>query len=143
MATRLLTTAKLKAITEKDVGSILNDGGGLRGRVRRNRSGEITVQFEYKYRNGKKYRTAKVEQWPKHSLAEIRANCREMKANIAKGVDPILKYVEYPLHMLVPCKEYTIWYESETGADRYRLLFVFRHCHLTIRDRRRRMQPDP
>jgi hypothetical protein len=40
MATELLTTAKLKATSDKDVGSILNDGGGLRGRVRRNRSGE-------------------------------------------------------------------------------------------------------
>ncbi len=89
MATELLTTAKLKATSDKDVGSILNDGGGLRGRVRRNRSGEISVQFEYKYRDGKKYRTAKVEQWPKHSLAEIRTICREMKANLSKGVDPI------------------------------------------------------
>jgi len=89
MATKLLTTATLKAITENDVGSILNDGGGLRGRVRRNRTGEITVQFEYKYRDGKKYRTAKVEQWPKKSLAEIRTICREMKANLSKGIDPI------------------------------------------------------
>ena len=69
MATKLLTAATLKAVSEKDVGSILNDGGGLRGRVRRNRAGEITVQFEYKYRDGKKYRTAKVEQWPNKSLA--------------------------------------------------------------------------
>ncbi|PLY12824.1 MAG: hypothetical protein C0631_15860 [Sedimenticola sp.] len=89
MATKLLTTATLKAITEKDVDSILNDGGGLRGRVRKNRAGEITIQFEYKYREGKKYRTAKVEQWPKKSLAEIRAICREMKANLSKGIDPI------------------------------------------------------
>ncbi len=89
MATKLLTAATLKAISEKDVGSILNDGGGLRGRVRRNRAGEITVQFEYKYRDGKKYRTAKVEQWPKKSLAEIRAICREMKTNLSKGIDPI------------------------------------------------------
>ncbi|AOV18750.1 hypothetical protein BJI67_16035 (plasmid) [Acidihalobacter aeolianus] len=89
MATKLLTAATLKAITENDVGSILNDGGGLRGRVRRNRAGKITVQFEYKYRDGKKYRTAKVEQWPKKSLAEIRAICRDMKANLSKGIDPI------------------------------------------------------
>jgi integrase len=89
MATELLTAAKLKAISEKDVGSILNDGGGLRGRVRRNRAGEITVQFEYKYRDGKKYRTTKVEQWPKRSLANIRDICREIKTNLSKGVDPI------------------------------------------------------
>lgn len=89
MPTTLLTAAALKAISENDVGSIINDGGGLRGRVRRNRAGEITVQFEYKYRDGKNYRTAKVEQWPKRSLAEIRTICREMKANLSKGVDPI------------------------------------------------------
>ena len=89
MATNLLSTAKLKAITEKDVNSILNDGGGLRGRVRRNRAGEVTVQFEYKYRDGKKYRTAKVDHWPKRSLAEIRTICQEMKANQSKGIDPI------------------------------------------------------
>lgn len=89
MATELLTTAKLKAISEKDVGSILSDGGGLRGRVRRNRAGEITIQFEYKYRDGTSYRTAKVEQWPTHSLAEIRVICRDLKANLSKGVDPI------------------------------------------------------
>ena len=89
MATKLLTAATLKAVSEKDVGLILNDGGGLRGRVRRNRAGEITVQFEYKYRDGKKYRTAKAEQWPKKSLAEIRAICRDMKSDLSKGIDPI------------------------------------------------------
>ena len=89
MASELLTTAKLKAVSEQHVGTILTDGGGLRGRVRRTRAGEITIQFEYKYRNGKQYRTAKVEQWPGHSLAEIRSICREMKANLSKGIDPI------------------------------------------------------
>jgi len=89
VTTKQLTTAKLKAISENDIGSILNDGGSLRGRVRRNRSGKITVQFEYKYRSGKKHRTAKVEQWPKYSLAEIRSIYREMKTLLSKGIDPI------------------------------------------------------
>ncbi|MFQ5643854.1 MAG: tyrosine-type recombinase/integrase [Thiogranum sp.] len=89
MATGLLTAAGLKAVSDKDVGTILNDGGGLRGRVRRNRAGEITVQFEYKYRDGAKSRTAKVEQWPKKSLAEIRKLCRDMKTALANGLDPI------------------------------------------------------
>jgi len=39
MPESLLTTAALKAVSTKDVGSILNDGGGLRGRVRKNRAG--------------------------------------------------------------------------------------------------------
>jgi len=89
MATEQLTTAKLKAIAEKDVGSILTDGGGLRGRVRKDRAGKITIQFEYKYRSGKKSRTAKVEQWPNKSLAEIRAIHREIKTGLSKGIDPI------------------------------------------------------
>ncbi len=89
MATDLLTTAKLKSVTEEHIGTILNDGGGLRGRVRRNRSGNITIQFEYKYRDGKKYRTAKVSNWPKCSLAEIRKLTRDMKTNLSKGIDPI------------------------------------------------------
>lgn len=89
MDTNQLTTVRLKAVSDDDVGSILNDGNGLRGRVRRNRAGEITVQFEYKYRDGKNFRTAKVERWPKCSLAEIRAICREMKTNLLKGIDPI------------------------------------------------------
>jgi len=89
MATEQLTTAKLKSISEKDLGTILNDGAGLRGRVRRSRSGDINIQFEYKYRDGKKYRTAKVEQWPKRSLAEIRTICRGMKTDLSKGIDPI------------------------------------------------------
>lgn len=89
MATNLLTTAKLKAVSDKDVGTILGDGGGLRGRVRRSRSGQIAIQFEYKYRDGAKYRTTKVDQWPKVSLAEIRARAREIKTNLSKGIDPI------------------------------------------------------
>ena len=89
MATEILTTIKLKSLSSKDIGSILNDGGSLRGRVRRNRGKEIYVQFEYKYRDGKKYRTAKVEQWPKHSLAEIRAICRAIKTDLSNGIDPI------------------------------------------------------
>ena len=89
MATEQLTTAKLKSMTEKDVGTILNDGGGLRGRVRKNRAGQVNVHFEYKYRDGKSSRTAKVEQWPKKSLSEIRTIFREMKTTLAKGIDPI------------------------------------------------------
>lgn len=89
MASELLTTVGLKAVSDQSVGKILNDGGGLRGRVRRNRAGEITTQFEYEYRDGKKYRTAKVDQWPHRSLAEIRSICRDMKFELAKGVDPI------------------------------------------------------
>ncbi len=89
MTTGQLTTVQLKAVTEKDVGTILNDGGGLRGRIRRDRVGNVTVQFEYKYRAGHKYRTAKVEQWPKHSLSEIRVICRKMKTDLSAGIDPI------------------------------------------------------
>jgi integrase len=89
MPVNLLTTAKLKTVAEVDAGSILNDGGGLRGRVRKDRAGNIHVQFEYKYRAGDKYRTAKVDNWPTSSLAEIRATCREMKAALARGIDPL------------------------------------------------------
>lgn len=89
MPEKLLTTAELNAVTDKDVGSILNDGGGLRGRVRKNRAGKISVHFEYKYRNGKQYRTTKVEHWPEHSLADIRNRCGEIKTGLAKGIDPI------------------------------------------------------
>lgn len=89
MAINLLTTASLKAVSDKDVGSILNDGGGLRARVRRSRSGAIAIQFEYKYRDGTKYRTTKVDQWPKNSLADIRSQCREIKSDLANGIDPI------------------------------------------------------
>lgn len=89
MATEQLTTAKLKSITEQDIGTILNDGGGLRGRVRKNRAGQIYIYFEYKYREGTKSRTAKVEHWPQKSLSEIRAVYREMKTSLVKGADPI------------------------------------------------------
>jgi len=89
MATNLLATATLKTISNKDLGKILNDGGGLRGRVRRTRAGNIVIQFEYKYRSNKKYRTAKVEQWPNVSLAEIRKMHRAMKSDLSKGIDPI------------------------------------------------------
>ena len=89
MATKPLTTLTLKALSDEDVGSILAGGGGLRGRVRRDRSGKITVQFEYKYRAGSNYRTAKVERWPDRSLAEIRAMHRAMKSGLSNGIDPI------------------------------------------------------
>ncbi|MCF6356023.1 MAG: tyrosine-type recombinase/integrase [Candidatus Polarisedimenticolaceae bacterium] len=57
--------------------------------MRKNRAGKITIQFEYKYRSGKKSRTVKVEQWPNKSLAEIRAIHREIKTDLSKGIDPI------------------------------------------------------
>ena len=88
-AADLLTTAKLKSLTIKDIGCILNDGGGLRGRVRKNRAGDVIVHFEYKYRAGKNFRTTKVEHWPRKSLAEIRVICRGVKSDLASGVDPI------------------------------------------------------
>ena len=89
MPEKLLTTATLNAVSDNDVGSILNDGGGLRGRVRKNRAGKINIHFEYKYRSGKKFRTTKVEQWPNHSLADIRAICSGIKNDLGKGIDPI------------------------------------------------------
>lgn len=89
MTEKRLKPMQLKNLGDKDVGAILNDGGGLRGRVRKNRAGEIKVHFELKYREGKKFRTAKVEAWPTKSLAEIRAICRDMKTQLAQGVDPI------------------------------------------------------
>jgi len=89
MAKEQLSTFMLKAVSEKDIGSVLNDGGGLRGRVRRNRAGMVTVQFEYKYRAGKAYRTAKVEHWPKFSLPVIRKLCQLMKTDLSNGIDPI------------------------------------------------------
>ena len=89
MTEKRLKPIQLKALGEKDVGAILNDGGGLRGRVRKNRAGEVKVHFELKYRDGQKFRTAKVEAWPTRSLADIRAICRDMKTQLAQGVDPI------------------------------------------------------
>ena len=89
MANEILTTAKLKSLNHEDVGSILNDGGGLRGRVRQTRAGDVVVQFEYKYRQGQKYRTTKVDQWPQKSLAEIRSAYREIKIGLKNGIDPI------------------------------------------------------
>jgi integrase len=89
MATDLLSSTRLKSLKEDDIGLILNDGGGLRGRVRKNRAGRLTVQFEFKYRVGSKYRTTKVAQYPDKSLAEIRVVCRAIKAGLSKGIDPI------------------------------------------------------
>lgn len=89
MGTGKLTTVKLKSIGEKDLGTILTDGGGLRGRVRKDRNGSLTIQFEYRYRTGPKYRTAKVCNWPDHSLAEIRTKCSAMKLSLSEGVDPL------------------------------------------------------
>ncbi len=89
MSTKLLTSTQLKALTETDSGKILNDGGGLRGRVRINRQGNLSVQFEYRYRAGKKSKTTKVDQWPTLSLAQIRTKCNQIKSELSQGIDPI------------------------------------------------------
>jgi integrase len=89
MASELLTTVKLKSITNKNVGEILSDGGGLRGRVRLNRKGGLYIHFEYKYRDGSKYRTAKVGNYPEQSLAEIRTAHRQLKSTQSQGIDPV------------------------------------------------------
>lgn len=89
MASEILTTLQLKSIKEDDIGRILSDGGGLRGRVRKNRKCELYILFEYKYRSGSKWRTAKVGNFPDKSLADIRAIHRQFKTELSQGVDPI------------------------------------------------------
>ena len=89
MSTKLLTNIELKSLTEDDAGKTLNDGGGLRGRIRINRQGRLTVQFEYRYRSGNKSRTIKVDNWPTCSLTQIRSQCNQIKSDLARGVDPI------------------------------------------------------
>lgn len=83
-----LTTMQLKALTLNDVGQMLQDGEGLRGRVKKDGSNSIYVYFEYRYRNGAKDGTVYVGKYPEQSLADIRAEHRRLKVELKKGFDP-------------------------------------------------------
>lgn len=83
-----LTTMKLKALTLNDVGQMLQDGEGLRGRVKNSRHNGISVYFEYRYRNGKKSHTVHVGKYPQQSLADIRVEHRRLKVEQKKGSNP-------------------------------------------------------
>jgi len=89
MASKLLTTQALKAVTLNDIGTHLNDGDSLRGIVRTNRISDVFIDFEYKYRSGNKWRTAKVGRWPEKTLSQLRVIHGSMKAERSKGIDPI------------------------------------------------------
>lgn len=90
MPSKILTHQKLKqALEEASVGKTLSDGDSLRGIVSKNRAGAIYINFQYKYRDGKKWRTSKVGHWPTSTLAQIRSIHEAMKVERSKGIDPI------------------------------------------------------
>lgn len=82
-----LTAKQLEALTADDDGKTLREDGGLVGKVRAGVRG-ITVQFRYEFKLDGTKRDHRIGTWPKKSLAGIRSERDEMKATVAKGVDP-------------------------------------------------------
>jgi hypothetical protein len=87
MANELLTTLQLKSIKADDVGRILSDGGGLRGRAWKIRRDELFIHLEYKYRSGSKWRTVKVA--PRQITGRYSSYPPSIQKSTLQGIDPI------------------------------------------------------
>lgn len=84
-----LTEKQLLALSVKDKGGKLSDGGGLTGIVSIGRDNKPTVSFTYQFRIGENRRGKRVGTWPKSGLAEIRAARNNLRSMVDKGIDPI------------------------------------------------------
>lgn len=84
-----LTIKQLEALTADNHGDVFREDGGLVAEVRAGVRG-VTVQFSYEFKLDGKRTRKRLGSWPKKSLAQIRIERDEAKANAAKGVHPTL-----------------------------------------------------
>lgn len=82
-----LTAKQLEALTSAYDGKTLREDGGLVAKVRAGVRG-VTVQFRYEFKLDGIKRDQRLGTWPKKSLAQIRVQRDEVKAIVAKGIDP-------------------------------------------------------
>jgi len=82
-----LTAKQLEALTSAYDGKTLREDGGLVAKVRAGVRG-VTVQFRYEFKLDGIKRDQRLGTWPKKSLAQIRTERDNVKAIVAKGIDP-------------------------------------------------------
>lgn len=82
-----LTVKQLEALTPTDDGKTLREEGGLTAKVRAGVRG-VTVLFRFEFKMGGTKRDQRLGSWPKRSLAQIRAERDEVRASVAKGIEP-------------------------------------------------------
>jgi len=85
----MLTVKELEALTPKDHGRSLSDGGSLTGKVYAGAAGNVSVHFRWYYKSAGKMRTIRLGTWPAMPIADIRKARNEMRVQVEKGVDPI------------------------------------------------------
>ncbi len=83
-----LTVKQLESLTASDEGRRLFDGGGLYGRVRKQKTG-IVVTFEYRFKLQGKSRASSCGKWPTTSLKGIRQTRDAKRVLVESGADPI------------------------------------------------------
>jgi integrase len=83
---KLLSEAKCKASKSKGTIYYLNDGGGLRLRVRPNGS----RHWIFRYRIGTKEKSTSLGPYPQTSLQIARVKAEESRSNVAEGYDPVV-----------------------------------------------------
>jgi integrase len=83
---RLLTEVRCKSAKPKEKIYYLNDGGGLRLRIRPNGS----RHWLYRFRISNKEKTTSLGTYPQISLQVARARADEARGNVAEGYDPVL-----------------------------------------------------
>ena len=82
------SATELKNIPQSWKGDHLNDGSGLRGHVRVNKQGEVTVNFQYSFRFEGKTRWFYCGTFPEVAISDIRKKRDRAKALVAEGVNP-------------------------------------------------------
>lgn len=82
------TAPELKSIPPEWHGFYVSDGDGLRGVVRANENGDVTIRFVYGYRFNGKSSSFTCGTFPQIGIAEIRKNRDIAKNDIASGINP-------------------------------------------------------
>jgi len=83
---KLLTEGKCKAAKPKTKIYYLNDGGGLRLRIRPNGS----RHWIFRFRISQKERSTSLGAYPQTSLQIVRVKAEEARKNVSEGYDPVV-----------------------------------------------------
>lgn len=85
----ILKTMTLEALKQSDAGRKLRDGGSMFGTVRASKAGEVSVDFQWRYKIGGKVRQVRIGSWPKMTLKGLRDARDDLASEVRKGLDPI------------------------------------------------------
>lgn len=132
-----LTIKELEALTPTNIGEMITDDGGLRGKVRSNGRSKngISVTFIFRYKWQTKVKDFPCGTWPADALPAIRKVRDQAKQRIQDGVDPTPDRKAKTLQVKIDQSQNIARLEEKLARDTTAALFDY-WCQVEISKRR-------